>query len=133
MHLTLVGLSHKTAPVEIREKLTFPANTQEHALTRLTECDAVSEAVIVSTCNRTEIYAVTQQQRSRDFVGMNVLVKEAFDAIEKLSEQKGGVTGAPSVAITSPYEGASIDAATGELKDEITVPVRYTVLHPSPF
>ncbi len=60
MYLTLVGLSHKTAPVEIREKLTFPANVQEHALARLTECSAVSEAVIVSTCNRTEIYAVTQ-------------------------------------------------------------------------
>ncbi len=59
MHLTLVGLSHKTAPVEIREKLTFPANRQEDALARLTASDAVSEAVIVSTCNRTEIYAVT--------------------------------------------------------------------------
>lgn len=59
MHLTLVGLSHKTAPVEIREKLTFPANRQEDALARLTSSDAVAEAVIVSTCNRTEIYAVT--------------------------------------------------------------------------
>lgn len=59
MHLTLVGLSHKTAPVEIREKLTFPANRQEEALTRLTYGDSVGEAVIVSTCNRTEIYAVT--------------------------------------------------------------------------
>ncbi|TLM85960.1 MAG: glutamyl-tRNA reductase, partial [Actinobacteria bacterium] len=59
MHLTLVGLSHKTAPIEIREKLTFPANRQEDALSRLTSTDAVSEAVIVSTCNRTEIYAVT--------------------------------------------------------------------------
>jgi len=59
MHLTLVGLSHKTAPVEIREKLTFPAQRQEDALIRLTSTDSVSEAVIVSTCNRTEIYAVT--------------------------------------------------------------------------
>ncbi len=59
MHLTLVGLSHKTAPVEIREKLTFPAHLQPDALRRLTEMDAVAEAVIVSTCNRTEIYAVT--------------------------------------------------------------------------
>ncbi len=36
MHLTLVGLSHKTAPVEIREKLTFPAHLQAEALRRLT-------------------------------------------------------------------------------------------------
>jgi len=59
MHLTLVGLSHKTAPVEIREKLTFPANRQEDALSMLTSTPAVNEAVIVSTCNRTEIYCVT--------------------------------------------------------------------------
>ncbi|HSK47536.1 MAG TPA: glutamyl-tRNA reductase [Coriobacteriia bacterium] len=59
MHLTLVGLSHKTAPVEIREKLTFPAQRQEDALSRLADSEAVSEAVILSTCNRTEIYAVT--------------------------------------------------------------------------
>jgi glutamyl-tRNA reductase len=59
MHLTLVGLSHKTAPIEIREKLTFPANRQEEALALLTASPDVSEAVIISTCNRTEIYAVT--------------------------------------------------------------------------
>ncbi|NTW28755.1 MAG: glutamyl-tRNA reductase [Coriobacteriia bacterium] len=59
MRLTLVGLSHKTAPVEIREQLTFPSGCQEEALSLLTSADAVSEAVIVSTCNRTEIYAVT--------------------------------------------------------------------------
>jgi glutamyl-tRNA reductase len=59
MHLTLVGLSHKTAPVEIREKLTFPAHRQEEALSILTSNDAVAEAVIISTCNRTEIHAVT--------------------------------------------------------------------------
>ena len=59
MHLTLVGLSHKTAPVEIREKLTFPANRQEEALAILTQSSDVAEALILSTCNRTEIYAVT--------------------------------------------------------------------------
>jgi glutamyl-tRNA reductase len=58
MHLILVGLSHKTAPIEIREKLTFPANRQEEALARLTESDEVAEAAILSTCNRTELYTV---------------------------------------------------------------------------
>jgi len=62
MHLTLVGLSHKTAPVEIREKLTFPANCQAEALSLLTSTPAVNEAVIVSTCNRTEVYAVTSSE-----------------------------------------------------------------------
>jgi glutamyl-tRNA reductase len=58
MHFVLVGLSHKTAPVAIREKLTFPASVQEDALGRLTRLEQVNEAVIVSTCNRTEVYAV---------------------------------------------------------------------------
>jgi glutamyl-tRNA reductase len=62
MHLVLVGLSHKTAPVAIREKLTFPAQVQEDALNRLTRLDGVREATIVSTCNRTEVYAVTADE-----------------------------------------------------------------------
>jgi glutamyl-tRNA reductase len=62
MHLTLVGLSHKTAPIEIREKMTFPAHRQAEALARLTDSDQVAEALILSTCNRTEIYAVTAEE-----------------------------------------------------------------------
>jgi glutamyl-tRNA reductase len=75
MHLTLVGLSHKTAPVEIREKLTFPANRQEEALSLLTSTPAVNEAVIVSTCNRTEIYAVT----SIEFDGPDAIIDFVCD------------------------------------------------------
>lgn len=62
MHLVLVGLSHKTAPVAIREKLTFPAPVQPDALARLTGIDGIREAVIVSTCNRTELYVVAASE-----------------------------------------------------------------------
>lgn len=58
MHLVVVGLSHKTAPVAIREKLSFPPDALDEALMALTSCDQVAEAVILSTCNRTEVYAV---------------------------------------------------------------------------
>ncbi len=58
MHLITVGLSHKTAPIEIREKLTFPESRQEEALARLTSSDEIAEAAILSTCNRTELYTV---------------------------------------------------------------------------
>ena len=47
MHLILVGLSHKTAPIEIREKLTFPETRQGEALARLNAHDDVAEAVIL--------------------------------------------------------------------------------------
>jgi glutamyl-tRNA reductase len=62
MHLVLVGLSHKTAPVAIRERLTFPAPVQPDALARLTAVDGIREAVIVSTCNRTELYVVASSE-----------------------------------------------------------------------
>jgi glutamyl-tRNA reductase len=68
MHLTLVGLSHKTAPIEIREKLTFPAARQAEALSSLTCSEAVVEAVILSTCNRTEVYVVTVGEAGPDAV-----------------------------------------------------------------
>lgn len=68
MHLTLVGLSHKTAPIEIREKLTFPAHVQPEALASLTGGDEIAEAVILSTCNRTEIYAVGASEAGPDAV-----------------------------------------------------------------
>jgi glutamyl-tRNA reductase len=68
MHLTLVGLSHKTAPIEIREKLTFPTNCQGEALAALMASPQISEAVILSTCNRTEIYAVCATEAGSDAV-----------------------------------------------------------------
>ncbi len=68
MHLTTVGLSHKTAPIEIREKLTFPAHRQEEALSLLTSHPTIAEAVIVSTCNRTEVYTVSSAEDGVDAV-----------------------------------------------------------------
>lgn len=64
MHLILVGLSHKTAPIEIREKLTFPADRQPGALAALTGGEHINEAVILSTCNRTEIYCVASSEEA---------------------------------------------------------------------
>lgn len=56
MHLVTYGINHTTAPVAMREKLSFDADKLPLALTSLMLNDSVIEAVIVSTCNRTEIY-----------------------------------------------------------------------------
>ncbi|WP_242219912.1 glutamyl-tRNA reductase [Bacillus cereus group sp. BfR-BA-01380] len=61
MHILVVGVNYRTAPVEIREKLTFQAAELEKAMTTLQKQKSVLENVIVSTCNRTEIYAVVDQ------------------------------------------------------------------------
>ncbi len=57
MHLLLVGISHRSAPVELRERLDFQARGLDHALQALEARHAANEAVIVSTCNRAELYA----------------------------------------------------------------------------
>ncbi|MGH8568518.1 MAG: glutamyl-tRNA reductase, partial [Gammaproteobacteria bacterium] len=56
MSLLVVGVNHRTAPVSLREKVFFDANRLPDALRDLCATDGVHEAVIVSTCNRTEIY-----------------------------------------------------------------------------
>ena len=58
MHIAVVGLSHRTAPVEIRERLSIPEQTMEQSLQQLRADEQVLEASILSTCNRLEIYAL---------------------------------------------------------------------------
>jgi len=55
--LVCLGLSHHTAPVEVRERHAFPTNRMSEALIALRDYEAVREAVMVATCNRLEIYA----------------------------------------------------------------------------
>ncbi len=57
MNLSLIGISHKTAPLQIREKFAFSRKQLREALSKLLENESIDEAVILSTCNRTEIYA----------------------------------------------------------------------------
>ncbi len=61
MNIAVVGLSHKTAPVEVREKLSIPEPQIESAIAHLTSCPHIEEVAILSTCNRLEIYIVTSE------------------------------------------------------------------------
>lgn len=56
MTLIAFGINHKTAPVELREKIAFSPDAIVSALASLTSSTGAQEAVIVSTCNRTEVY-----------------------------------------------------------------------------
>jgi glutamyl-tRNA reductase len=58
MHIAVVGLSHRTAPVEIRERLSIAEQTMEDSLQKLRADEQVLEASILSTCNRLEIYTL---------------------------------------------------------------------------
>ncbi|MGI2907100.1 glutamyl-tRNA reductase [Tolypothrix sp. VBCCA 56010] len=61
MHIAVVGLSHKTAPVEVREKLSIPEPQTESAIAHLASYPHIQEVAILSTCNRLEIYIVTPE------------------------------------------------------------------------
>ena len=63
MQLALVGLSHKTAPVEVRERLAFDNDALRLALKSLVGRGDVSEAMILSTCNRVEVVAESPDDR----------------------------------------------------------------------
>ncbi|MTT31729.1 glutamyl-tRNA reductase [Terrilactibacillus sp. BCM23-1] len=61
MYILVIGVNHRTAPVEIREKIAFDEQTLPEAITQLRNMKSIFEDVIVSTCNRTEIYVVSDQ------------------------------------------------------------------------
>lgn len=61
MHTIVVGVNYRTAPVEIRERLSFVESDLPKAMQSLQEQKSILENIIVSTCNRTEIYAIVDQ------------------------------------------------------------------------
>jgi len=59
--IVIVGLNHRTAPVEVRERLAFPADTIGHALRTLVEPRWIAEGAILSTCNRVEVCVLAEE------------------------------------------------------------------------
>jgi glutamyl-tRNA reductase len=73
VHLLLIGISHRTAPVELRERVDFQARGVATALAAIASRGSAQEAVVLSTCNRSEVYvACVDLDRARgdlvDFV-----------------------------------------------------------------
>ena len=61
MNLIAVGLNYRTAPIELRERLAVPEGRLPEALARIKNWPRVTEGVILSTCNRVELYAVVKE------------------------------------------------------------------------
>ena len=93
MQLVLIGLSHKTAPLEVRESLALSSEDQKNILERCLQDERINEAVIVSTCNRSEFYFVTRidsdaKQIFTDLV-LNHLEKQRADISDYLYLEQG--------------------------------------------
>ncbi len=69
MSLLAVGINHKTAPVDIRERVSFAPEHLTDALHELTSTHAVSEAAILSTCNRTELVCCSNEINGNTVIG----------------------------------------------------------------
>src|SRR5689334_13655698 len=58
MEIVLIGLNHKTAPVELRERVAFSADQAQRAAEELRSRGVLCETLVLSTCNRSELYGV---------------------------------------------------------------------------
>lgn len=79
MKLLLTGLSHHTAPVEVRERLAFPEPVLAEALGTLRQAAGADEAMILSTCNRVEIAVTTQNGDAPDAVRRFLAARNSAD------------------------------------------------------
>lgn len=76
MKLQLIGVNHKSAPIEVRERLAIPESRIAEALRRLLDCPGVEEGLILSTCNRVEVLAHSSsgsmdlRRFLRDYLGL---------------------------------------------------------------
>jgi len=70
MKIIVIGLNHKTADVDVREKLAFNGEKLEQGLLRIRQLPGIDEAIVLSTCNRVEIYSNVKDP------------EKAFDAIK---------------------------------------------------
>jgi glutamyl-tRNA reductase len=66
VEFVLVGLSHQTAPVDIREQVFIPEAGVGECVRRLVDRDLIESGVLLSTCNRTELYAVVAAEAGQD-------------------------------------------------------------------
>jgi NAD(P)-dependent dehydrogenase (short-subunit alcohol dehydrogenase family) len=95
MYILLAGLSHKTAPVELRERMALSGKALERFYRDITEETALEGAVVLSTCNRTEIYATARDlEQGEKGVIINLASAAAFEGQigqAAYSASKGGM------------------------------------------
>ena len=87
MHVVVIGLSHHSSPVTVREKFAFAEAKIPAALQTLRESGLAEEAVILSTCNRVEIYAATALEPRRAFAELQEFLVRFHDYREPITDE----------------------------------------------
>jgi len=75
--LLALGVSHKTAPLELRERLSLTEGSAAGALRELTQATGIHEAAAISTCNRTELYLIVSDPVEAESTALGVLTRQA--------------------------------------------------------
>ncbi|MCS7090936.1 MAG: glutamyl-tRNA reductase [Verrucomicrobiota bacterium] len=86
MGILVMGLNHRTAPVAVRERLAFAAARVPAALQQLRASHVADEAVILSTCNRVEIYVATHLPPHVAFADLEEYLQRCHDYRDPLSD-----------------------------------------------
>jgi glutamyl-tRNA reductase len=94
MNVVVIGMSHHSSPVELRERFAFAEDRIPEALKAMRDAGFADEAVILSTCNRVEIYAATPAEPAK-----------AFAAVKEFLIKCGGATGTARASSLSPQRG----------------------------
>src|SRR5436189_3432205 len=76
MEIVLVGLNHRTAPVEVREKVSFTAEQARRAAEELRARGILEETLVLSTCNRSEVYGVPPEFSHECAPGLSTFLSE---------------------------------------------------------
>ena len=116
MNIVVLGLSHHSSPVELRERFAFAESKIPDALKSLRESGVADEAVILSTCNRVEIYAATALEPAR-----------AFAELKTFLARWGETTGEPSIEHNPGSRGRS--PHQDEIGDELYMLAEPQSLH----
>jgi glutamyl-tRNA reductase len=94
MNIYCFGVSHQTANVEIRERFAVPDSALDESLNRLMQIPQIKEGVLLSTCNRTEIYLVSQDSQ----LAIEPLFRDLYPRAESADyDQVFRLTSAPGV------------------------------------
>src|SRR5258708_36724068 len=76
MEIVLVGLNHRTAPVEVRERVSFTAEQAQRAAEELRARGILEETLVLSTCNRSEVYGVPPESSHECAPGLSTFLSE---------------------------------------------------------
>ncbi len=123
MKLLVIGLNHKTASVDLRERFAFTGPRLEEAVTRLRGLPEVKEAAVLSTCNRVELYLSVNSldsasERVRDFLSVfHAMERKEFENVLYVHAETDAVRHVMRVAASLDSMVVGEPQILGQLKD----------------